>query len=96
MVEKDVEFAIKQAIDIKTSSHITITNEYRSDGIIRIDGKPVGILELKYKRNFTNEKHAHKFYVSFFVIIANQQIKKRCPLVRIFSLFWVMKMSSIF
>ena len=56
MVEKDVEFAIKQAIDIKTSSHITITNEYRSDGIIRIDGKPVGILEFKYKRNFTNEK----------------------------------------
>ena len=96
MVEKDVEFAIKQAIDIKTSSHITITNEYRSDGIVRIDGKPVGILELKYKRNFTNEKTRAQIYASFFVIIVNQQIKKKYPLVRIFSLFWVMKMSSIF
>ena len=63
MVEKDVEFAIKQAIDIKTSSHITITNEYRSDGIIRIDGKPVGILAFKQAKilmDFSASFHLQK------------------------------------
>lgn len=55
MVEKDIEFAIKQAIDIKTSAKITITNEYRSDGIIRVDGNPIAIIEFKCHRNFINE-----------------------------------------
>jgi hypothetical protein len=58
MVEKDVEYSIKNIILNNTDENITITNEFLSDGIVRYGNKPVAILEFKNKKNFTNEATA--------------------------------------
>ena len=54
MVEKDVEYAIKNLILSNNDEEIGITNEFQSDGIIRYKGKAIGILEFKNKKNLTN------------------------------------------
>ena len=58
MVEKDVEYSIKNIILNNTDETITITNEFLSDGIVRYGNKPVSILEFKNRKNFTNEATA--------------------------------------
>lgn len=55
MIEKDVEYNIKNLI-LSTNSILSITNEFKSDGIVRKDGKACGLLEFKVKRNFSAEK----------------------------------------
>lgn len=56
IVEKDVEYSIKNLILNSTEGNfITITNEFRSDGIVRFDDRPVAILEFKVKRDFSKE-----------------------------------------
>lgn len=58
MVEKDVEYGIKNLILSNASSGITITNEFHSDGIIRYGERPIGLLEFKLRRNLANESTA--------------------------------------
>lgn len=63
MIEKDVEYAIKNLI-LSTDNHsLSITNEFSSDGIIRYDKKAIGLLEFKVKRNLQNEKTMAQIYV---------------------------------
>lgn len=56
LVEKDVEYAIKNLILSADNDFLTITNDFQSDGIVRFNKKPMSILEFKIKRNFENEK----------------------------------------
>lgn len=58
MVEKDVEYSIKNIILNNSDNNTTITNEFLSDGIVRYGNRPVAILEFKNKKNFTNEATA--------------------------------------
>lgn len=62
MVEKDVEYSIKDLILHTDNEYLTITNEFSSDGIIRFNGKAIGILEFKIKRNFQNERTLAQVY----------------------------------
>ena len=55
-VEKDVEYSLKNLILSSTKNNLVkITNEFRSDGIVRYDNRPVAILEFKVRRNFKNK-----------------------------------------
>ena len=58
MVEKDVEYGIKNLILSRAEAGITITNEFHSDGIVRYGGRAMGLLEFKLKRNLANESTA--------------------------------------
>jgi len=62
MIEKDVEYNIKNLILNTDNEYLTITNEFSSDGIIRFNKKPIGLLEFKIKRNFQNEKTLAQVY----------------------------------
>ena len=56
LVEKDVEYEIKNLIlNCCNNDLITITNEFRSDGIVRYNGKAKAILEFKIKRDFSKD-----------------------------------------
>lgn len=56
LVEKDVEYELKNLIlNCCNNQLISITNEFRSDGIVRNNEKAVAILEFKIKRDFSKE-----------------------------------------
>ena len=56
LMEKDVEYSIKNLIlNSSGNNPITITNEFRSDGIVRNNGKACAILEFKVKRDFSKD-----------------------------------------
>lgn len=63
MIEKDVEYGIKNLILSTNNSTLTITNEFSTDGIIRSNNKPVALLEFKVKRNLQNEKTMAQIFV---------------------------------
>jgi hypothetical protein len=58
MVEKDVEYGVKNLILSNNPTTISITNEFHSDGIVRYGGRAIGLLEFKLKRNLGNENTA--------------------------------------
>lgn len=62
MIEKDVEYAIKNLILSVNSKNLSITNEFSTDGIIRYDGAPISIMEFKIKRNLENDKTLAQIY----------------------------------
>ena len=56
LVEKDVEYEIKNLIlNCCNNNAISITNEFRSDGIVRNNNEAIAILEFKIKRDFSKE-----------------------------------------
>lgn len=56
LVEKDVEYEIKNLIlNCCHNNAISITNEFRSDGIVRNNGKATALLEFKIKRDFSKD-----------------------------------------
>lgn len=56
MVEKDIEYSIKNLILSIDKDYLNITNDFLSDGIVRCNNKARAILEFKLKRNLQNEK----------------------------------------
>lgn len=56
LMEKDVEYNIKNLILSSCGNNkISITNEFRSDGIVRNNGQACALLEFKVKRDFSKE-----------------------------------------
>ena len=55
MVEKDVEYGIKNLILSNNMPGIEITNEFHSDGIVRYNNRPIALCEFKLKRNLAND-----------------------------------------
>ncbi len=62
MIEKDVEYAIKNLVLSVNSEDLSITNEFSTDGIIRHNGTPISIMEFKVKRNLENERTLTQIY----------------------------------
>jgi hypothetical protein len=84
MVEKDVEYQIKDLIlKVVDKNFITISNEFRSDGIVRFDNKPIAILEFKIKKNLQEEKYLAQIMVQalsyYYKLIQNEQIDYSKP-----------------
>ena len=83
MVEKDVEYAIKNLILSNNDEEIGITNEFQSDGIIRYKGKAIGILEFKNKKNLINTETLGKILCQalcyYYKLIQKEDIQYSKP-----------------